>query len=142
MVHYGRAPSCNWDVLPNCTPQVPPPMSEDTPIVKMKFNHPSKNNMWSENVVYLCIPPKWVFMYGKYAQLIILSGYLVVPYLHPKPDNYKTHQKKGNARFTRSLSQKRCMHMPASQKRCRHVPASKLVTLVSTSPAGNPITER
>ena len=25
MVHYGRAPSCNWDVLPNCTPQVPPP---------------------------------------------------------------------------------------------------------------------
>ena len=68
----------------------------------------------------------------KNAQLIILSGYLVVPYLHPKPDNYKTHQKKGNARFTRSLSQKRCMHMPAS----------KLVTLVSTSPAGNPITER
>ena len=125
-------------VYPKCRP----PMSEDTPIVKMKFNHPSKNNMWSENVVYLCIPPKWVFMYGKYAQLIILSGYLVVPYLHPKPDNYKTHQKKGNARFTRSLSQKRCMHMPASQKRCRHVPASKLVTLVSTSPAGNPITER
>lgn len=113
-------------------PKCRPPMSEDTPIVKMKFNHPSKNNMWSENMVYLCIPPKWVFMCGKNAQLIILSGYLVVPYLHPKPDNYKTHQKKGNARFTRSLSQKRCMHMPAS----------KLVTLVSTSPAGNPITER
>ena len=38
-------------------PKCRPPMSEDTPIVKMKFNHPSKNNMWSENMVYLCIPP-------------------------------------------------------------------------------------
>ena len=61
--------------------------------------------MWSENAEYH-MPPKWLFMYGKYTQFIILCGYLGVPSLHPKPDNFKEHQKKVKAAFIQGLSQK------------------------------------
>ena len=63
MVHYGRAPSCNWDVLPNCTPQVPPPHVGGHPDCQDEIQSPQQEQYVVWKCGNLCIPPKWVFMY-------------------------------------------------------------------------------